>query len=1111
MCGSAYGHGRHPNSGGLCRQFLMSATSALALTVFAIAMTAEDARADDECGQPTSVTYCNGAAYNDITYQSGTNLVLNNAAMVVNGDINVGLGILGAKPATITTTSYQSLGGALNVKSSDTSASLQVTNGSIDGSSMISGPLTATTTGRGNASVMIQSGTISMTGAGNSVTALAQRYGDATITFSSGSVTSANETDAAMAAKAIGNGAHASVSMTGGSVTARQIALMAEATGVNATASASVSGGDITFTASGEVGIVSSAPQGSANASLSGVMIPNGLSVEGGVQMAVTMDDQANIALFDAGTTGIRIRPTADNTSTEIQLIDSSINLLADSTQGIIYDNSANHSGGNFRLLMDRSNIITPKGGNLATTINLHFFPGSNETFFLNLLEGELYSDDTESIVFENGSPGHTPENIKIEITLGPAMDISNFNAPSIFLSKIDSASASVKILTIGDWQGNMVLGGGDSLVSVENGHFFGTISGDYDQLHGAPSDIIHQGSDHFYWKNGVFGGKFYGHGGNDKVTISIPNPALNYINESLYDGGEDYDVFTFLDTKIDNFNGRNILNFEELNVTNSNVTFIDDQLILNSSDTIPGTVNITNGSITYQPPEIAENDQFQIKGDIAMENATLATYRSDVLQVDGNLTSKGGSVITMQDGLAISLIEVLGDYAVGDDMQLWIDVDFDEDFDGDPTNDQLLTQQGISGRTTIYINTVRPAPYPFPNGVPVIDVNGQHPDASNFVLSTGQYFHAGAWTYELDFERDVELVPANNMTDFSFHDFTIDPHATVDTWLAAGFMVQPYVPLYEAYQSVLLEMTRLPSLKTRSGGRYEGGAAITAGPALDAVWGRVGGGFDHFDPQSSTTGYDYDMSSFEMQAGLDGLLLDSTDGALIGGFTAHYQTGEAKVHSRYGDSKIHPDGYGFGGTLTWFGTNGFYTDAQAALTWYSSELKADDLPLSPDDSDAFGYALSLEAGQAFGIGDGVSLTPQAQLSFASISVDSFTGAYSDDVDFDDGQSLLGRVGLSIEKESAWTDINGQARAANIYGLANLYYEFLGKTTATVTDVLDFSSEPDDFTGEIGFGGSIDWKAGKLQYSAFAELTASTGFSTGSYGYGGNVGLKVRW
>ena len=59
--------------------------------------------------------------------------------------------------------------------------------------------------------------------------------------------------------------------------------------------------------------------------------------------------------------------------------------------------------------------------------------------------------------------------------------------------------------------------------------------------------------------------------------------------------------------------------------------------------------------------------------------------------------------------------------------------------------------------------------------------------------------------------------------------------------------------------------------------------------------------------------------------------------------------------------------------------------------------------------------------------------------------------------------------------------------------------------------MLDFSSEPDDFTGEIGFGGSIDWQAGKLRYSAFAELTASTGFSTGSYGYGGNVGLKVRW
>ena len=299
--------------------------------------------------------------------------------------------------------------------------------------------------------------------------------------------------------------------------------------------------------------------------------------------------------------------------------------------------------------------------------------------------------------------------------------------------------------------------------------------------------------------------------------------------------------------------------------------------------------------------------------------------------------------------------------------------------------------------------------------------------------------------------------------------------------------------------------------MKTRSGGRYDDGEAFTSGPALDAMWGRIGGGFDHFDPQSSTASYDYDLSTFEMQAGLDGLFLDNANGALVGGVTAHYRTGEAKIASRYGDSKIRPDGYGFGGTLTWFGENGFYTDAQAALTWYSSELKADDLPLSPKGSDGFGYALSIEAGQAFAVGTGLALTPQAQLSFADVSIDGFTGAYSDDVSFSDGQSLLARAGLALEKESTWQDVNGQARAANVYGIANLYYEFLGETKARVVNLYDFTTDPDDFSGEIGLGGSIDWQAGKLQYSAFAELTASTGFDTGSYGYGGNLGLKVRW
>ncbi|WP_345900513.1 autotransporter outer membrane beta-barrel domain-containing protein [Martelella sp. UBA3392] len=697
-------------------------------------------------------------------------------------------------------------------------------------------------------------------------------------------------------------------------------------------------------------------------------------------------------------------------------------------------------------------------------------------------------------------------------------MTLDASNAYYSIINLNDAPDNQMLVSTAGTVTGDVMLGGGPSSFTLSGGSLTGNIYGDYDSMRGNSYDVTYPGDDSFTWSGGTFEDGYYGQGGNDSVEIGISGTTGF---AATFDGGDGTDTLAFKNGTIYNFEGTKITNFEKVSfeggiyyMASNGGTALSLNGFTDSTGNHPfGEITVAsegNWKITPQTLNVATRIEASLT---VTPRGTFSIQSGDVV-FSGPFDNSG--VILIDPVVIGSTLTTESSYN-GNGGALSLNADFYPS----GVSDTLITAGNVSGSTTMLVVPFNPSSTPrvfnlvAVNPEADIDPEAFHLLNGSLVVSalayTLEYFPDGLLGPSEQLPPGFILTPAAPANAAAFLDDEFIHRATIKELIDAGLTLQPYVPLYEAYQSVLLEMTRLPSLKTRSGGRYEGGAAITAGPALDAVWGRVGGGFDHFDPQSSTTGYDYDMSSFEMQAGLDGLFLDSAAGALVGGFTAHYQTGEAKVHSRYGDSKIHPDGYGFGGTLTWFGTNGFYTDAQAALTWYSSELKADDLPLSPDDSDAFGYALSLEAGQAFGIGDGVSLTPQAQLSFASVSVDSFTGAYSDDVNFDDGQSLLGRVGLSIEKESAWTDVNGQARAANIYGLANLYYEFLGKTTATVADVLDFSSEPDDFTGEIGFGGSIDWQAGKLRYSAFAELTASTGFSTGSYGYGGNVGLKVRW
>ena len=1235
------------------------------LTLLSLTGNFGEALADDECGQPSgTTTYCNGATYDDITYLVGTNLTLNNEAMVVDGDINVGLAVLGSKPATITTTSYQSLGGALSVISMNTDASLQITEGSSDGSSIIAGPLTATTTGRGNAVANIQSGTISVTDVYHAVTALAQGSGDAIVNIAGNASIEAENSKTAILANNTGSGA-SNISMTGGNV-----AGIVEARGVDG--SIDISGGEITG------GIIAVSGGGDFSISLTGGTLTyqtdvyedddreevialdvgeNGAAPHSSIHIdGATLKSSPNvfISIFSNAATvaGSTNKIVIDNTSGETYLetallvdvdragtatiefnggtlyytvtnsqINPALSAFAEEddasvtikggtisavgipsqtpsmigAQAVSYggsmatvsmsggevivtgaeayglmtqdfetfngfgDSTISMTGGTLRvtaagpdvtgeLIVDSSAIYIPSkntpglnnkisvSGSTITATNANgilAYVNDDTTTTIDLTSGNLtvdYKGVHEGYGVAVGGPTMTDRSsapgVTTSITIGSQMTLDASNAYYAIINLNDAPDNQMLVSTAGTVTGDSMLGGGPSTFTLSGGTLTGNVYGDYDSLRGSPFDVTNPGNDSFTWSGGTFNGDFYGQDGDDTVTISWNDGGSAIYAQNVFDGGEGgNDSFIFRGNLSSNRNGSGIgiSGFDGSKLTNWENMIVDGTgVTLQSSGQIglelQSQTGSGNGLLTvknYGAFELLRDPQYSsatLKADVKIDGSLSYIWQlsGDPLIIEGHVSSTGR--ISMVDGTASGRISISDGYSADGIATLWLESDL-----ANGQSDVLSISSYVQGgATTVYINPITNAVAP--TSVRIVETPLGTTAAPGLFVLPYYGLTSGAFSYQIQFvdpalsqNGGYYLVPGSPTFDIRLLDNDFVTQASIGELIAAGVALQPYVPLYEAYPSVLLEMTRLPSLKTRSGGRYDGGEALSSGPALDAVWGRVGGGFDHFDPQSSTTGYDYDMSSFEMQAGLDGLLLDSEAGALIGGFTAHYRTGEARVHSRYGDSKIHPDGYGFGGTLTWFGANGFYTDAQAALTWYSSELKADDLPLSPDDSDAFGYALSLEAGQAFGIGEGLSLTPQAQLSFASVSVDSFTGAYSDAVRFDDGQSLLGRVGLAVEKESVWTDANGQSRAANVYGLANLYYEFLGETTATVTDILDFSSEPDDFTGEIGFGGSIDWQAGKLQYSAFAELTASTGFDTGSYGYGGNVGLKVRW
>ncbi|MET3601572.1 autotransporter outer membrane beta-barrel domain-containing protein [Martelella mangrovi] len=316
-----------------------------------------------------------------------------------------------------------------------------------------------------------------------------------------------------------------------------------------------------------------------------------------------------------------------------------------------------------------------------------------------------------------------------------------------------------------------------------------------------------------------------------------------------------------------------------------------------------------------------------------------------------------------------------------------------------------------------------------------------------------------------------------------------------------------PVLPHFQAYPSMLMAMTRLPSFKVRTGGRYDDTGALASSPALDAVWGRFAGERYIFEPRPGNPDVSYKMSSFIMQGGIDGLFLDHESGVLIAGLSAHYQSGESKISSRLGLTTMQSDAYGIGATVLWLGSNGFYADTHLSHTRYSTTLQSSGPFKAHHQNHALGYALSLEVGQAIGITDEWSLVPQAQLLFSALDIERFSGPLGEADGLSGGKSLSGRAGLTIEKQSSWKNTNGEARSASVYGLINLRNEFLESSG----NLHDFSSEPSDITGELGIGGSIKLQVGKRQVSAFGEVTTFSGFNTGSHGYGGNVGLRLRF
>jgi outer membrane autotransporter protein len=381
-----------------------------------------------------------------------------------------------------------------------------------------------------------------------------------------------------------------------------------------------------------------------------------------------------------------------------------------------------------------------------------------------------------------------------------------------------------------------------------------------------------------------------------------------------------------------------------------------------------------------------------------------------------------------------------------------------------------------------------------------------------------------GAFALQGDYAVNGEQVIIGGLYTYGLFHNGVDADAADGNWYLRSVGFSPTAPVYQEYPKVLLPLAELPTLQQRVGNRHwralTGPADVPAKQAAadddlvvveeNGMWARIEGSYGHYETASSTVDADFNARIWRLQAGFDGLVLDSADGRLLAGLSVHYGHVRGKIDSSYGGGTVSAHGYGFGGSLTWYGLTGFYADAQMQATLFNSDIKSSTTGATLiDGNDGFGYALGLEIGRKFALGPKWSVIPQAQLIYTRIEFDDFTDTYSTHVALRSGDSLRARAGAAGEYENRWKAADGTGSRSTLYAIANLYNEFLDGFVVSISGA-ELDSRNESLWGGLGLGGTYSW--GDDRYAVYAEALVRTGLESfgDSYTVAGTVGMRVR-
>ena len=398
---------------------------------------------------------------------------------------------------------------------------------------------------------------------------------------------------------------------------------------------------------------------------------------------------------------------------------------------------------------------------------------------------------------------------------------------------------------------------------------------------------------------------------------------------------------------------------------------------------------------------------------------------------VDGSRTLVADNIslqgaFSLVDRVANDSLNITGNLAGGG--MLKVDVDF---FIG--SADTVIITGNVTGSTTIDISDISlRAGGNEDESITIVTVNGEASANAFNLINDG--FTAGEYQYTL----------------------THTSTATTSTYSLSRKESVGSVMLVAAPIALFDGFARLPTMQERR----------AAGEIGQRGWSRLISSKNTYG-DAPIGRAEYETQNTGLQVGFELAEQVGPSGTWVYGVTAQYNKVDGDVTAVTTKGTLTAEGYGIGGTATWYGAAGAYVDIQGQYNIISTDfVVGDNVGALINGEDASSVVVGVEIGKRHEINDKFSVLSSGQMSWGRVDVSDFVTANSQPVKFGgDDSGISARFGAQVDYAYS-NEYQG-------YVLANVHYD-----TYDSWDITFVNSKYEDkvapVMGEIGLGGSME-------------------------------------